>query len=387
MKNIFFTLLTVFVACIVCILLLEGALWFFHPLPVSPPEVSTVARSNVAGLKPLIIYERNMFGLRSVSLANAKTYHKGDRVIRIFCIGASTTDQPTQNTEDLWSALLESQLQKTLNGTGLKIEVAAYGRGGDTVADTCAWIKSNLLPFEPDIVILLLGINDLCWNAINPTIGSGNKSDELEKEKVSTPGTKALRNLLRSLSQIYIHAVPRRDNMRMWYAIKRGRAIPWAAEYLPLVREDYRRYPFFEDVDRQPDPIVEFEKKIGELFDYLKNQKIATIVLAQPVLWQPDMPQDCAEVLWFPVVTSRGYVRASTGWLSREMDRFNEVQKEYAEKNGFVFIPLDKLIPKTTDMFFDDCHFTDKGNQAVADGVYPFLHAEVKKSIMRRKFE
>ena len=57
---------------------------------------------------------------------------KTDGTIRILCIGASTTQQPIQNTEDIWSALLEKNLQQAFALKDVRIEVATYGSGGHT---------------------------------------------------------------------------------------------------------------------------------------------------------------------------------------------------------------------------------------------------------------
>jgi hypothetical protein len=67
--------------------------------------------------------------------------------------------------------------------------------------------------------------------------------------------------------------------------------------------------------------------------------------------------------------------------MEPEMRAYNQVQEKCAQTNGAIYVPLDTCIPKTTEMFFDDCHFTDKGNQTVADAVYPVLLSEAQKVI------
>lgn len=385
MKKIIFKVLAICLIGIVSILLLEGTLWVFHPLPFSPLACRYPYRNDIKGLKPFVIYERNIFGLRSVSLSQATSLVKRPNTIRILCIGASTTDQLTQNTEDLWSSILESRLQKDLAITGVRIEVGAYGRGGDTVLDSYIWLQSNLALFSPDIVITLLGINDLCWGNRNPVKKDNNHQTHQQNiENVFSKDYPQWKKTLRNFSQIYRHVSKILESTAIRKAIRQGVAIPWAAGYLPIVRDAYKKYPFVEYVTRRPDPIGEFEKILSNLLNDLKKQNIITIVLAQPVLWQKKMRPDALEALWFPVATESGYVRASTEWLETEMNKYNQVQKKCAEANGFIYIPLDMYIPKTTENFFDDCHFTDKGNQMVADAMYPALLAEVLKSKMRK---
>jgi lysophospholipase L1-like esterase len=374
--------LNIISSCLVTVILLEGALWCFHPLPFSLLACRYPYRNSVKGLKPFIIYERNMFGLRSVSLSQATSREKGPRTIRIMCVGASTTDQATQNNEDLWSSLLESRLQKELSGSGFRIEVAAYGRGGDTVSDTYAWVQKNLMSFSPDIVITLLGINDLCWAGRNPTLeDAAQQNKERNEEDALLKNYPRLAKTLNSVSQIYRHSSRIHQNLAVKRAIRGGTAIPWAAGYLPIVREAYKKYPYVDRVSRNPDPIQEFEEIMCKLLDYFNSQHIPAIVLAQPVLWQEKMQKDEMAALWFPVRTGSGFVRASTEWLVQEMGKYNRVQENCAKAKSCSYIPLDKYIPKTTEIFFDDCHFTDRGNQLVAGVVYPVLLSEVMKLI------
>jgi lysophospholipase L1-like esterase len=384
MKKLFFSVFFTVVISLVSILLLEGALWLFHPLPFSPLACRYPYRNNIKGLKPFVVYERNDFGLRSVSLAKATTNNKAPHTIRILCIGASTTDQLTQNTEDLWSSLLESRLKNKLADTGFRIEVAAYGRGGDTVSDTVAWVQKNLVSFSPDIVVTLLGINDLCWGSRSPikNIDAQHTRQGPDDDFFST-GYPQWQKTLRAVSQIYRHISKIREGLAIRNAIKSGAAIPWAAGYLPIVRNEYKKYPYVECVTRNPDPLEEFGKIVCSLLDYLNSQHIITIVLAQPVLWQKKMQKDEMEALWFPVTTAGGYARASTEWLEQEMGKYNQAQQKCADKKSCIYIPLDALIPKTTEVFFDDCHFTDRGNQLVAEALYPVLLTETEKLIAR----
>ena len=140
-------------------LLLEIALRLLLP----PPSLSLRKSftQDLPGLKSRLVYTRNDFGLRSLSMT---TKSKGPRVVRIICLGASTTDQPTQGTEDIWSAVLERKLRAAWATRGVGIEVAAYGRGGSTVMESLSWAEKNLGGYEPDIVITLEGVNDLAWH-------------------------------------------------------------------------------------------------------------------------------------------------------------------------------------------------------------------------------
>jgi lysophospholipase L1-like esterase len=363
------------------ILFLEGALWLFHPLPRLPHAVRRVFHQNITGLRPEIIYERNMFGLRSVTLNKAETKRKDSRTIRIICIGASTTDQQTQNTEDTWSAILEKRLQEELSGTGSKIEVAAFGRGGFTVFDNSLWSKENLLSLSPDLVITLLGINDLTLSGGPDYTYPSSERTLILYEDFIWSRCPLWEKVLITISQTYRHVSMIRHRLRVFQALKTGRALEWHSEHLSVQKEDYRNYPYVGRVHRSQDPIKEFEDGLSELLEFLHANQITTVVLAQPVLWKKKMSQEELDNLWLPVATEDGFVRPDPEWLEQEMGRYNRIQEKRAELNGAFFVPLDKLVPKTTEVFFDDCHFTDTGSQIVAELVYPTISERIRNII------
>jgi hypothetical protein len=51
------------------------------------------------------------------------------------------------------------------------------------------------------------------------------------------------------------------------------------------------------------------------------------------------------------------------------MDAFNGRARQVALERGVRFLDLEKKIPQSLDYFFDDAHYTTKGNVAVAEAV------------------
>lgn len=48
------------------------------------------------------------------------------------------------------------------------------------------------------------------------------------------------------------------------------------------------------------------------------------------------------------------------------------------------YINLDDKIPKTSEYFFDDCHFTDLGSITVADNILPVLITVIDNAVLKR---
>ncbi len=106
------------------------------------------------------MFKRDKNGLRSLSPVNDV---KPKNSIRILAIGASTTLQTTQETQDTWCGLLETKLLEHYGHSNYKIQTMAFGRGGWMASKNAFWIKEMFDKIDPDIVITLLGINDLTW--------------------------------------------------------------------------------------------------------------------------------------------------------------------------------------------------------------------------------
>ncbi len=350
-------------------------LWFVLPIPLERSQARhRKLRQNIPGLKKEIDYTRNEFGFRSLSM---RTREKPPGTIRIICLGASTTDQNMQNTEDIWAGILETKLNETFSHTGLKIETAALGHGGWRTAGILYWVTRNLAKFEPDIVITLVGINDLCLNGHPEYSYSGIDSLLHSIEKEEKEEDTGFWRMCRRVSQTCRRVDLAGKNLENWWKLRAGRRLQWHSSNLPNLRRRYQGHLYVPVPVRDPDPIHEFTDAMAALLQFLKESDIEVIALGQPVLWRSDLQKKEIQKLWFSVGSSDGYVRPSLLWLEREMARYNDVQRRLAERFGASHIDLDRRIPKTLEYYFDDCHFTDLGNEKVASEIFPVVKERI----------
>ena len=348
---------------------LELVLWTIFPVRHEQRYRKEV-KQNLPGLKSELIYTRNEFGLRSLSM---KTKIPPPNTVRIICLGASTTDQPTQAIQDTWSGILESMLNAEFSAQGARVEIAAYGRGSETIIDRLFWARKNLLSFQPNLVIIMEGINDLCWHG-----GSGYtfKGIPIPKEKKGS-------NIL-EFSQIFRRFKIIKHRLLNYLALKMGKAIEWHSRNLPELRQNYKNLPYQSEIVRENDPIHEFAAGLTALLSFLSESGVEAIVIGQPVLWMENMDEEERDVLWFHVNTPNGPIRPSGKWLAEEMTRYNDVQKDLAKQNKAEYEDLDKKIPRSLEFFFDDCHFTDRGSEKVASELFPIVRAQIV-SLLRRE--
>jgi len=293
----------------------ETALRLFFPVY----EKKLVIQS-IPGLNHEVKYERNQYGFRTRSL-NTKKKHLN--TIRIISLGSSTTDQPYQNIEDMWSMLLENKLNDEFGKLGYKIELAARGREAETVRERLKWAREQLLDLRPDMVILLEGINDL---RLKDSSRSGLSLSWMET--------------CERLSQL-CHRI---------HAVKKMFTDP----PLPVLSLTNGGLP----LRQEPDRVAQFSEGIGDLLRYLATNNIETVVIGQPT--------------------------GSGGPLEKELMLYNDAQKAQALSVQATYLPLDKFIPKTPQYFFDEYNFTDKGSHAVASAVYPVVAQAIHRVIRKR---
>jgi len=356
-RHIFIPLLGRILLIVFC---LELILWLIFPIAIEQ-EINIRFSQNIVGLKKNIVYDRNQFGFRSLSM---KAQEKPKNTFRIICLGASTTDQLTQSTKDTWSGILEMLLNEEFSNHEVKIEIGAFGRGGETVGERLSWTKSYLLKFNPDLVITLHGINNLAHGG----------TYSRPKYKLAAIKYKCL-----ELSQICRRLKLLKFRLKTIFFDKKGQSIEWHSKNLPGLRKKYQKLKYIQRLKRKPDPIDSFSSEMTSLLEIFSNAGIDVIVMSQPVFWKENMSVAEKNVLWLPIVGDGELVRPSGEWLSQENKRYNDLQGRLAKRFDMTFLDLDRRIPKALEFFFDDCHYTDIGSKRVAYEIFNVVYEKIKE--------
>ena len=355
-----------FALLLALLIVFELALWWVVPVEIAPGRELTYSQ-NLPGLKQEVTFRTIGQGVRSASM---RSFAKPEGSKRILCLGASTTQQATQNDEDTWCAILERLLRSNPTPGSHSIHSLSFGSGGQRAVDTARWLNSNYKIIKPDIVVTLLGVNDVSWSG-GPGFQIRDVNSVIESQYTSLANKARIR--CQELSQICRRLWSSWLRIRRMGKLRTGESLEWHSENLPSLRQEYRDLPYLATPVRNPDPLVEFRLATRWILEFLRARDVSVVVLGQPVLWKPEFTTKEFRQLWFRVATPQGFVRPSGSWLLNEMGRFNNAQKEEAEKIGAQYLDLDELIPKTVDYYFDDCHLTDKGSEYFAKMVFPIV--------------
>jgi len=368
-KRLLFGLVAMCLMSGVLLLLLEAFLWVAMPVSTTP-GFSKVLDQEIPGCAPTITYARNDLGLRTATVASTR---KSDGAFRVLCLGASTTDDATKDLDASWPRLVELQLQGAFSDTDVEIELAAWGRPGTRISSRLLWLQENLDRYQPDMVVLLEGINDLTWSGGADYCWQGVESVRAgKKDKIKK---------LVQHSQLGRRVFMAYDAMQVRAMTKSGHSAAWQAE-LEEQQKGHQARELVAAPERPQDPFVEFSAALDAMLGLLNDRGVGAVVMSQGVLWKPEMTAEEEAALWFSINTPDGLVRASNEWLATEMDRWNQRQEELAYKHQALFIDLDAMVPKDLKHYFDDCHFTIHGSRVAAEVIAPRLQREIERHVL-----
>ena len=370
------------VAGLLTVGLAEVGLRAIAPVSLDPPMPTSGAmrvelRQELPGLQERIVYERNGYGLRTSATIPGP---KPSGATRILCLGASTTDQATQNLTATWCERLGEALEAENGGL---FETASFGRGGYRAVDLLAWAEDSVAAIEPDVVVLLLGINDLAFAGGPGYRYPGLDSTLARSRRLRDPRLRQAdegswgRRLCPPAFQICRRLILLKRGLRD--SGGEGTSIEWHSANLPRLREEYRRLPLSDRPSRDPDPAHEFRDAVDSLVATLSARGIRTVLLGQPTLWSSEMSDVEQAALWFGISTPQGKVRAPGAWLDGEVKRYNGLQEEVARAREMTYFDLGDRVPKSLEYFFDDCHFTDLASGLVARDLAPVVAAAIRR--------
>ncbi|MHC4568687.1 MAG: SGNH/GDSL hydrolase family protein [Planctomycetota bacterium] len=356
---------------ILTFLFCDAALWFLapveHPYADRPlnrfldlhPQGTVTFESDgkvMPGVSGPNRFTINAFGFRSPRL---QSIDKPIGVRRIFCIGGSTTECAYIDDKHVWTEHLNEELQAKMP-SGVTVDVINAGRAGDSTREHITMLAQRVIPYDPDLVIVLAGINDLVLQMAADY--SPCRTDRRAIRNTYYLGWKPKAKYLScSASQI----------MRRIVLVRRGRSrrgvsgnflMDLKGNWMYTARQVHSTLPIERLTDADRYPRSEFEQNLRSLIGVCRAHEIPIVLLTQPSLFRSDLNEHEKSLLW---VTPGGR-RYCPGDMASLMDRYNECTRNVAERFGVPLVDLAAELPRDTGVFYDDCHFNFSGSDKVA---------------------
>lgn len=319
------------------------------------------------------LFVTNQHGLRGPEVRQAD--------VTVVVFGGSTSIDIW--LKESWPRVLERKMREFL--PEIDQQVINISKWGLATTHNIIHLKEVVpnLPVKPDIVVVLAGANNM---QMHMKTSYPDVIDDAFKLHVAYSITERKNEDSMSWSAIY-------RTYKKWRIAQRkrqtGPLLGGGGDWqLPL--RECRQKAKDEDLVREtPDlteGLAEYEADLREILDLSKGLGARSTVLAtQPTLWRKDMPDDARALLL------SGGVGALPDWVECEdgiryyapetqeaaLNQFNQVMLKVCESTDAVCVDLEHSIPKEAEYFYDDMHYTERGAEAVADEIVPFVGSAI----------
>ena len=120
----------------------------------------------------------------------------------------------------------------------------------------------------------------------------------------------------------------------------------------------------------------EYRDNINYIIDICRKNDVKIILATQPTMWFKNMPKRLSKLLWFGW-TDNDSIYYNSSSLADAMAQYNKIIRNIAIENDIQLVDLSNSLPKDTTVFYDDCHFNERG--ALLFGEY--ISNSIKQSI------
>ncbi len=286
---------------------------------------------------------------------------------RYLCIGGSTTECLYLDDEETWCARLEQVSNK-------QFQIGSIGKSGCTTREHFIQTKY----FVPQVgkidgIVLMVGLNDMMKRLSRDSLFENDFrfTHAIEDSFVNQIflSNKCEMVWWRKLQvfQLAQNLLHRTKNVE-WENIQDDRG-----EVYKTWRSN--RQNATKAIDSLPDfgpALSEFERNLQMIYDETQKQGFKLVLVNQATLYRDSLNEFESSLLWMGGVgdfqKDKSHSYYSSKALNVAMQLYNERMKEFcSNKPSIKFIDLAAQLPKDTSVFYDDCHFNERGAKKVAE--------------------
>lgn len=263
---------------------------------------------------------------------------KDSSTFRVLCLGGSTTRNVRLDTMDRYPSVLHQILNKKFPNK--KIEVLNAGMDWYTSKHTNINYTLYTRNFQPDVVVVMHGINDLYRSFSPKSLAVGEyKSDYTHFYGPSIAGAKP------PSFESLIKAVVRKF---------------WFTPSFDPSSFDISVFKSLED----------FPKYMSNIVELLQNDGAEVILVSQPYLYKTEMSAAEEKELWMDrgmCILDGKFPDGET--MALAMDAFNMKTAAIANQYKTAFVHGEPALPKDLEHFVDDVHYTPLGAKKLAEAI------------------
>lgn len=337
-------------------------------------------RRNIAGYHPYLqnvpvpgdtVQHINRWGFRGEDIEQVKP----PNTYRIFALGGSTVYCGQVDFEHTFCRVLEKRLRQAY--PQVRIEVQNAGVDSHTLQHSIFRLLFTVQDFHPDLIISLQGFNDLLRSYTPPYVSIGPFQPDYGHYLGTT--ARMYHEYAQAESRFTFITVQQVADLldTKWFSDFRHPYEP-ARGVVEIPYADWKSLPCFA-------------RNYRDLITIVRAKRIDLVMASQASLYHEQatgeewarIQKSRAESFHRGLILNDKMEAPDLASFCRGLELFNETSRTIAREQGVVFVDLDKHLPKQVQYFTDDVHYTELGNQVVADA---FAEAILANRFVDRKF-
>ena len=366
---------------------------------VKNPQISSLKADS------FIKITRNSMGLRGEEFDSKK--HK----VKILTVGGSTTECIILSDGTTWPDLLQKKFVDS------DVWVGNGGVNGQSTFGHIPYLRDHYLKLKPDIVIFLIGANELNKYYLNdqgqPAYDFG-REDPFQYNKLfpdpsigaTTLGqvfwnklyeyknfSKILLNIVelrsRKLTKKYnlghVHNLDLINNKHIQQAEVLNQNYEFEVDLKKLKNVNVNPDRLGNELKKQLNHRSMVRGNIETLINISLENNIIPVFVTQPALFGPQIDPR-TKVNLGTMILQAGNALVGPGFSGNEMwsmqEVYNDITRDLATKRNVPLIDLASLMPKDSHYYYDYVHFSKPGAIRVADILYRPICKVVKSNFI-----
>ena len=323
----------------------------------------TEAEPGLPGLSGAHHFTTNNMGFRGDSLPDPKPPQE----FRIFMVGGSTTECFYLDDDQDMARVVQRELS-AVAPTGSVIRVYNAGLSGAASDDHVATISQRLVHFEPDMIVVFSGINDLLRSIYNYDYRHYIEYHPAYRK----PWYKRWPMKLQITRRLFLLKQRFKADSRRLQEQR-----PLKSNYAALVGLQ-RSIPESDAAPRVDE--ASYATNLRSIVGIARANHVRVVFLTQQTTWNSRVDHEARNYHWMryragaPGVAGAG-ITFRESVMDAAMERLNDTMRAVAAEDSVPLYDLARLLPKSLEYFYDDCHFNVAGAATAGKGIAQFMVA------------
>ena len=336
----------------------------YYHLPQNMHHRIDVQGDGLPGIQGLQIISTDALGFRTTKNID---YHKRPEGIRIFALGASTTESIYLDDHKTWPHLLQEKLAER---SGKPVEVINAGLSGLRMVHIYDNFK-YILKFHPDIVLFLVGVNDWNQDILNhfePEVEKLNRFystfglEYHEITKIYLRNTllgRLIKNYRYSLLGLLTHPFKKEPFVeKSVEGIKPEKGEYYTKQNNTLTKQDVRVYA-------PTNILLEYRTYLEKTADLCKKRHLECFFLTEPNAYKKNVDKETQRHFWMTPPNASYTLDLNS--MVAIASTYNSKLVDFAHQHSIPVCDLDNEVPSSIKSFYDEVHFNENGSLTVAN--------------------